>query len=84
MQGVSVWAFVVLLSVWAAAGDLTAALAGPVSQDGPTLTITPASGPCDATVTVSGTGFPADTEVFLELGRPHSGGTMGEIAAGPD
>jgi hypothetical protein len=46
-----------------------------------TLQISPASGPCDGTVEVAGSGFDPGTEVRLKLARPGSDDTLGTLAS---
>jgi hypothetical protein len=43
------------------------------------MVITPPSGPCDATVEISGTGFEPGSQVPLDLGAPHSDVSMGRL-----
>jgi hypothetical protein len=45
------------------------------------LSISPARGPCDGTVAITGSGFEPGTEVQLKLGRPGSDGTLGTLAS---
>jgi hypothetical protein len=52
-----------------------------------TMTIYPSSGPCDATVEVTGTGFVPGNEIPLDLAGAHSDVSVGRLAvaiAGPD
>ena len=42
-------------------------------QTTPTLTLSPSSGPCDATITVNLSGFNPGETVPLDIGTPHSG-----------
>jgi len=46
---------------------------------GPTMVISPPSGPCDATLEVSGSGYPPNADVDIGLGRPHSEGVIGVV-----
>ena len=45
------------------------------------LSISPASGPCDAAVQVTGSGFEPGMEVRLKLGRPGSDASLGTLAS---
>ena len=45
-----------------------------------TLTLSPSSGPCDATVQATGTLFEPGSDVTLLLARPGSEGSMGTLA----
>lgn len=45
------------------------------------LEIYPASGPCDGTVRVAGTGFEPGVEVLLEMGHPASDSSLGTLAS---
>ena len=47
----------------------------------PTMVLSPSSGPCDATLQITGHDFPADTAIRLDMGRPKSDQTMGQIAS---
>ena len=51
------------------------------AQDGPALVLTPDSGPCDATIQVSGSGFPPDSAITFSLNRPHSEGSFASIGS---
>jgi hypothetical protein len=71
----------------AAAGGVVAPAGGTAAQPQPTLVISPASGPCDATVEVKGSGFVPGNEIPLDLAGAHSGVSVGRLAvasAGPD
>jgi hypothetical protein len=46
-----------------------------------TLSISPASGPCDGIVDITGSGFDPGTNVQLNLGRPGSDDTLGTLAS---
>jgi len=46
-----------------------------------TMEIFPTSGPCDATVEVSGHGFPPSTAIRLDMGVPKGDGSMGKLAS---
>jgi len=46
-----------------------------------TMTISPSSGPCDATVEVRGQGFPPSTAIRLDMGAPQSDRMMGKLAS---
>jgi len=76
---------VVVLLVVAAGGMLVPPRAA--AQPQPTMVISPASGPCDATVEVQGTGFEAGGQIPIDLGGPHSDISIARLAiagAGPD
>jgi hypothetical protein len=45
------------------------------------LSISPASGPCNGTVDITGSGFEPGMEVQLKLARPGSDGTLGTLAS---
>jgi hypothetical protein len=46
-----------------------------------TLQVSPASGPCDASVGVMGQGFAPNTGIRLDMGVPKGDGTMGNLAS---
>jgi len=50
-------------------------------QPQPTMTITPSSGPCDATVEVTGRDFPAGTAIHLDVGGGGGESTLGKLAS---
>jgi hypothetical protein len=50
-------------------------------QPQPAMTITPSSGPCDATVEITGHDFPLNTAIILFMGAPKSDGTLGELGS---
>lgn len=50
-------------------------------QAQPTLTISPPSGPCDASVEISGNDFEPGTTIALHLARPHSEGSMAKLGS---
>lgn len=52
---------------------------GPARAE-PILTLEPDAGPCHATVTATGTGFPPGAEVELALGRPDADTEVGTLA----
>jgi hypothetical protein len=52
-----------------------------VAQPQPTMVLSPASGPCDATVEVTGSAFPASTGIYLFVGAPKSDGSLGKLAS---
>lgn len=45
------------------------------------LSISPASGPCDGTVDITGSGFEPGMELLLKLAQPGSDGTLGTLAS---
>jgi len=47
----------------------------------PVMVVSPSSGPCDATLEITGHDFPADTAIRLDMGTPKSDGTMGQLAS---
>ena len=51
------------------------------AQPEPTLTISPSSGPCDATVEVTGHDFPPNTAIRLDMGHPGGDGKLGKLAS---
>jgi hypothetical protein len=51
------------------------------AQDGPALVLTPDSGPCDATIQATGSGFPPDSAITFSLNRPHSEGYFASIGS---
>jgi hypothetical protein len=50
-----------------------------VAEPTPTLTISPLTGQCDATVEMTGQHFPPDGDVALYIARPHSEGAIGTL-----
>jgi hypothetical protein len=51
------------------------------AQPQPTMIISPSSGPCDATIAVSGSGFVPGESILLELQRPFSDAKMGAVGS---
>jgi hypothetical protein len=52
-----------------------------VAQPGPTLVLSPSSGPCDATVEITGHDFPPNTAIQLSVADPRGSGRFGELAS---
>jgi hypothetical protein len=63
---------------WAAGGVL-APPGGAAAQPQPTMVLSPSSGPCDASVEVTLTGFSPSTPVPIDIGRPHADGSIGTV-----
>jgi hypothetical protein len=51
------------------------------AQGGPELVLTPDSGPCDATIQATGSGFPPDAAITFSLNRPYSEGYFASIGS---
>jgi hypothetical protein len=43
------------------------------------FSVSPTSGPCDATISAAGSGFPARSEIEISLNRPHSNGSIVDL-----
>jgi hypothetical protein len=54
---------------------------GDAAHAQPSLTVSPPSGPCDATVEVRGSSFEPGAMIELNLARPHSEGAMGKLGS---
>jgi len=52
-----------------------------VAQPGPTLVLSPSSGPCDATVEIAGHDFPPNTAIQVSVANPRGSGRFGELAS---
>ena len=52
-----------------------------VAQPQPTMVLSPSSGPCDATVEVTGHDFPPSTSIYLFLGVPKTDSRGGRLAS---
>ena len=47
----------------------------------PAMVLSPSSGPCDATLEVTGHDFPPNTAIQLAVGDPHGEGTVGKLTS---
>jgi hypothetical protein len=72
---------VILLGAIALVAPALAPPGGAAAQSEPTMVVSPSSGPCDGTVELRGSGYPADADIRVSLGRPHSEGDFAVLAS---